>query len=75
LLSSTSWKAPYRSFVFINIVERLFSDIFSPFVFNNIVEHPFIFSPRVFPVRRRGNSPNLFNFIDMHFFKISIVIS
>jgi len=56
-------------------VERLFSDIFSPFVFNNIVEHPFIFSPRVFPVRRRGNSPNLFNFIDMHFFKISIVIS
>ena len=34
--------------VFINIVETLFSDIFSPFVFNNIMEVSFIFSPRVF---------------------------
>ena len=34
--------------VFINIVESLFSDIFPPFVFNNIMEVPFIFSPRIF---------------------------
>jgi hypothetical protein len=34
--------------VFINIVERLFSDIFSTFVFNKIADVPSIFrSPRV----------------------------
>ena len=31
--------------VFINIVESPFSDIFSPFVFNNIMEVPFISPP------------------------------
>ena len=34
--------------IFINIVESPISDIFSPFVFNNIMEVPFIFSPRDF---------------------------
>jgi hypothetical protein len=29
-------------------MERLISDIFTPFVFNNIMEVTFIFSPRVF---------------------------
>jgi hypothetical protein len=34
--------------VFIYIMERLVSDIFSPCFFNNIMELTFIFSPRVF---------------------------
>ena len=34
--------------VFIDIMERPVSDIFSTFVFNNIMEVTFIFSPRVF---------------------------
>ena len=34
--------------VFNNIMARLFSDILSPFVFNNIMGLTFIFSPRVF---------------------------
>ncbi len=29
-------------------MERLFSDIFTPFVFNNIMEDTFIFSPVFF---------------------------
>ena len=37
------------TFVFINIMERPVSDIFTPFVFNNIMEDTFIFPPRVFP--------------------------
>ena len=34
--------------VFIYIMERLVSDIFSPCVFNNIMELTFIFPPRIF---------------------------
>ena len=34
-------------FLFINIMERSISGIFSTFVFNNIMEVTFIFSPRV----------------------------
>ena len=42
-------------FVFINIMESPISDIFPPFVFNNIMEVTFIFSPRVFlPWPRRN---------------------
>ena len=36
------------TFVFINIMERLVSDIFTPFVFNNIMEDTFIFPPAFF---------------------------
>jgi hypothetical protein len=35
-------------FIFNNIMESPISDIFSQFVFNNIMEVSFIFSPRVF---------------------------
>ena len=38
-------KADVTIFVFINIMERLFSGIFPPFVFNNIMEDTFIFCP------------------------------
>jgi hypothetical protein len=34
--------------VFINIMESPISDIISPFVFNNIMEVSFIFSPAFF---------------------------
>ena len=41
-------KVGITSFLFINIMERPFSDIFTPFVFNNIMEDTFIFSPAFF---------------------------
>jgi hypothetical protein len=41
-------KTPVTVFVFINIMERPISDIFTTCVFNNIMEDTFIFSPRVF---------------------------
>ena len=41
-------KATITSLFFTNIMEGPFSDIFTPFVFNNIMEDTFIFSPRVF---------------------------
>jgi hypothetical protein len=45
LFSSTFWKNNYNSFVFINILASPQTDIFSPFVFNNIVELTFILGP------------------------------
>jgi len=54
-------------------VESLLSDIFSPFVFNNIVEHPFIFSPPVFWLLGHRDFNNLFNFNDMHFQEVLLV--
>ena len=41
--------------VFINIVESPFSDILSPFVFNNIMEVPFISPPPAFLLRLRSS--------------------
>ena len=41
-------KSPVTIFAFINIMERHVSDIFPPFVFNNIMEDTFIFSPAFF---------------------------
>ena len=41
-------KMPVSTFVFINIMERPVSDIFAPFVFNNIMEDTFIFPPAFF---------------------------
>ena len=41
-------KAAINSLFFNNIMERPVSDIFDAFVFNNIMEDTFIFSPRVF---------------------------
>jgi len=37
--------------IFIHIVERPKMDIFSTFVFNNIVEHTLFFTPPVLPPR------------------------
>ena len=54
--------------VFINIVESLFSDIFPPFVFNNIMEVPFIFSPRVSSRPSPRNELNPFNFSNLNLF-------
>ena len=47
-------------------MERLLSDIFSPFVFNNIMADTFIFPPRVFslPCHQQDTSCFLFNDID-----------
>src|SRR5208283_3300671 len=47
-------KTTITTFVFINIMERPISDIFPPFVFNNIMEDTFIFPPAFFrrPVTR-----------------------
>jgi len=52
--------------VFIHIVERPVSDIFSTCVFNNIMEVTFIFSPRVFfaAVRRERDNRFKFNYIE-----------
>jgi len=49
-------------------MERLFSDIFPPFVFNNIMEDTFIFSPRVFGAQSPSQAINLFNFSNLTFF-------
>ena len=51
------------TFLFSNIMERLISDIFPPFVFNNIMEDTFIFSPRVFlrPCRQESSNCIMFN--------------
>jgi len=46
--SSTSWKENYNSFYFNNILESPQTDIFSPFVLNNIVELTFILGPPFF---------------------------
>jgi hypothetical protein len=45
-------KTTVTAFLFINIMERPISDIFPPFVFNDIMEDTFIFSPRVFSLPR-----------------------
>jgi hypothetical protein len=42
---ATSWREGYKLLIFIHIVERRKTDIFSPFVFNNIVEHTLFFTP------------------------------
>ncbi len=42
------------SLFFMNIMERLISDIFSLFVFNNIMEVTCIFPPRVFSLLGAG---------------------
>ncbi len=46
--SSTSWRECFNSFCFINIVERRKSDIFSTFVFNNLMQFNLIFHPLFF---------------------------
>jgi len=48
--------------IFIHIVERSVSDIFSTCVFNNIMEVTFIFSPRDFAGPRASNTDNYFYF-------------
>jgi hypothetical protein len=59
-------KTGVSSFLFINIMERSISDIFPPFVFNNIMEDTFIFSPRVFllPYRQELTKCIMFNDIE-----------
>ena len=46
--SLTSWKEDYNSFLFNNILASPQTDIFSPSVFNNIVELTFILGPPFF---------------------------
>ena len=48
-------------------MERLVSDIFDAFVFNNIMEDTFIFSPRVFWGSMPCDDINMFNFNTLHF--------
>ena len=55
------------TFLFINIMERPVSDIFSPFVFNNIMEDTFIFPPRVFSRHVSRECTNFLNFNDIGF--------
>ena len=58
------------SLIFINIMERPISDKFSTFVFNNIMEVPFIFSPLQFFVIRQPDLNNPLFFNDIHFNRI-----
>ena len=48
--------------IFIEIMARLFSDIFPTFVFNNIMAEAFTFSPRAFLSPIHSNSDNLLNY-------------
>jgi len=48
-----------------NIMERLISDIFPPFVFNNIMEDTFIFPPPRFFAPRQQPQTNCFCFNDI----------
>ena len=56
--------------IFIYMMERPFSDIFSPCVFNNIMEVTFIFSPRVLFAAVRRERDNRFNFNYIEFLEI-----
>jgi len=47
-------------------MERPVSDIFHAFVFNNIMEDTFIFSPRVFEAGPQGSAVNHFIFNDLN---------
>ena len=58
-------KATVTIFLFIDIMERPISDIFPPFVFNNIMEDTFIFSPRVFSLPFRRDFANCIMFNDI----------
>ena len=59
--------------IFMHIMERPVSDIFSPCVFNNIMEVTFIFSPRVFFAAVRRKRSNLFVIIYIEFLEIVVV--
>ena len=48
-------KTTVTTCLFNNIMERPVSDIFPPFVFNNIMEDTFIFPPAFFCCRASGN--------------------
>ncbi len=61
--------------IFINIMERPISDIFSQFVFNNIMEVTFIFSPRVFRHRTVDNKLTIFVSIAYKFAEFSLFIA
>jgi hypothetical protein len=56
--------------IFIHIMASPVSDIFSIFVFNNIMGLTFIFSPRVFLLLDRRDSSNSFIFNRLHLFEI-----
>jgi hypothetical protein len=59
--------------VFMYIMEKPVSDIFSTFVFNNIMEVTFIFSPRVFLRTCEHESINRCNFNDIDFFEVPAI--
>jgi hypothetical protein len=52
---------------FNNIMEGIVSDIFDAFVFNNIMEDTFIFSPRIFWGSMPCDDINVFNFNSLQF--------
>jgi hypothetical protein len=56
--------------LFIHIMERRVSDIFSICIFNNIMEVTFIFSPRAFFAAARLESDNSFAFNDLQILEI-----
>ncbi len=66
-------KTTVTAFLFINIMERLISDIFDACVFNNIMEDTFIFPPRVFSLACHEDSPNYLIFNDMDLCEIFAV--
>jgi hypothetical protein len=51
--------------IFIDIMERPVSDIFSTCIFNNIMEVTFIFSPRVFSSPIEHKAINLSSFSNL----------
>ena len=66
-------KTTITAFLFINIMERLISDIFETCVFNNIMEDTFIFPPRVFSPACHEGSTNCLIFNDIDLFRIFAV--
>ncbi len=65
LFSSTSWKEGYNSFLFINIVESRKADIFSIFVFNNLMEFFLIFYPFFLRTTTNAKSCKYLSFNDI----------
>ena len=68
--SSTSWKGWLNSFVFMNIMERRKTGIFSICVFNNLKNSSLNFYPFFFAAMVTEESFKSFDFSDIDFCKI-----
>ena len=70
----TSWSGRFNSLVFINIVERHFSDIFYVFIFNDLQRlSPHFYFPFFFMTRRATETANCLLFNEIDFCVISAI--